>query len=55
MEKLLIFSEGDLEMLISGCPNLDPKEFRKHCKLDGFTEGDKEIQWFWKYVDNCGK
>lgn len=59
-----IFTPSELELLISGLPDIDVDDLRRNteyrgtsfkctnklkCKI-GYTVDSKEIQWFWKVV-----
>ncbi|EMS22762.1 E3 ubiquitin-protein ligase HUWE1 [Rhodotorula toruloides NP11] len=47
---LQIFSERELELLISGLPTLDVDDMRAHTDLVGFSPSDPVVAWFWRAV-----
>ena len=49
-ELLQIFHERELELLISGLPEIDVEEWRAHTDYHQFSPSDPVIQWFWRCV-----
>ncbi|WFD41443.1 HECT-type E3 ubiquitin transferase [Malassezia psittaci] len=49
-ELIEIFSEQELELLISGLPDIDVDEWKNHTELRGYNSSDPMIQWFWRAV-----
>ncbi|KAM0790628.1 hypothetical protein ACM66B_004490 [Microbotryomycetes sp. NB124-2] len=49
-ELLRIFSEKELELLISGLPEIDVDEWRANTDLHNFTPSDPTVQHFWRAV-----
>ena len=47
---LVIFNEYQLELLISGIPTIDPKDWQEHSKYYNYTPEDDIIIWFWELV-----
>ena len=48
-----IFDEQEMELLISGLPNINVQEMRKYSIYEGFTKQNVNvIQWFWAAVEN---
>ncbi|GAA6015032.1 hypothetical protein JCM10207_008710 [Rhodosporidiobolus poonsookiae] len=47
---LQIFSERELELLISGLPEIDSDEWRAHTDLVGYSPSDPVIGYFWRAV-----
>ncbi|GAA6031536.1 hypothetical protein JCM8097_006506 [Rhodosporidiobolus ruineniae] len=47
---LQIFSERELELLISGLPEVDVDEWRGHTDLVGYKPSDPVIGYFWRAV-----
>ncbi|BGP42101.1 E3 ubiquitin-protein ligase tom1 [Rhodotorula kratochvilovae] len=47
---LQIFSERELELLISGLPDLDVDEWRAHTDLVSYTNSDPIVSYFWRAV-----
>lgn len=45
-----IFSEQELELLISGLPDIDVDSWKNNTELHGYSSGDPVIQWFWRAV-----
>ncbi|GAA6003447.1 E3 ubiquitin-protein ligase TOM1 [Rhodotorula paludigena] len=47
---LQIFSERELELLISGLPTIDADEWRSHTDLVGYRPSDPIVGYFWRAV-----
>jgi len=45
-----IFSETELELLISGLPDIDVDEWKNNTELVGYSSSDPMIQWWWRAV-----
>ncbi|PWY98189.1 HECT-domain-containing protein [Testicularia cyperi] len=45
-----IFSEQELELLISGLPDIDVEAWKNNTELHGYSSGDAVIQWWWRAV-----
>lgn len=45
-----IFSEQELELLISGLPDIDVDAWKNYTELQGYSSSDPMIQWFWRAV-----
>ncbi|SPO27765.1 related to ubiquitin-protein ligase 1 [Ustilago trichophora] len=45
-----IFSEQELELLISGLPDIDVDAWKSNTELHGYSSGDAVIQWWWRAV-----
>ena len=45
-----IFSEQELELLISGLPDIDVDAWKNNTELHGYSSGDAVIQWWWRAV-----
>lgn len=45
-----IFSETELELLISGLPDIDVDEWRNNTELHGYSQSDAVVTWFWRAV-----
>jgi len=52
---IAIFNERELELLISGLPEIDMEDLRANTEYAGFTESSPAIQWFWKAVTSFGQ
>ncbi|CEH14240.1 related to ubiquitin-protein ligase 1 [Ceraceosorus bombacis] len=49
-ELIRIFSEQELELLISGLPDIDVDAWKNNTDLHGYTNSDAVIQWWWRAV-----
>ncbi|SJX63680.1 related to ubiquitin-protein ligase 1 [Sporisorium reilianum f. sp. reilianum] len=49
-ELIRIFSEQELELLISGLPDIDVDAWKNNTELHGYSSGDAVIQWWWRAV-----
>lgn len=45
-----IFNDHELELLISGLPEIDVDDLRANTEYSGFTAGSPVVQWFWEVV-----
>ena len=45
-----IFTAKELELLISGMPDIDMHDLRKNTDYQGYKATDKEIRWFWNIM-----
>ncbi|GAA5906785.1 E3 ubiquitin-protein ligase TOM1 [Sporobolomyces salmoneus] len=45
-----IFTERELELLISGLPEVDPDEWRANTDLVGYSSTEPIVSWFWRAV-----
>eukprot|EP00980_Cylindrotheca_fusiformis_P007262 scaffold1525_cov142-Cylindrotheca_fusiformis.AAC.62 len=45
-----IFSPRELELLISGLPDIDVHDLKKNTEYQGWRAADKQIQWFWNIL-----
>ncbi|TIC61802.1 hypothetical protein E3Q03_02533 [Wallemia mellicola] len=45
-----IFSESELELLISGLPDIDVDEWKNQTDYHGFTPSDPIVNWFWRVL-----
>lgn len=46
-----VFTEQELELLISGMPDIDVDDWRANCEYHGgYTLASPQIQWFWRAV-----
>ncbi|XP_067024084.1 E3 ubiquitin-protein ligase HUWE1-like isoform X5 [Acropora muricata] len=43
-----IFDEQELELLISGLPNIDLDDLKANTEYHKYTENSLQIQWFWR-------
>lgn len=49
-ELIAIFSPRELELLISGLPDIDVHDLKKNTDYVGWKATDKEIEWFWSIL-----
>jgi len=47
-ELINVFDEKELELLISGIPEIDIDDWSKHTEYRGYEMSDEIVQWFWK-------
>ncbi|EPY50204.1 HECT-type ubiquitin ligase E3 Ptr1 [Schizosaccharomyces cryophilus OY26] len=45
-----IFNEQELELLISGLPEIDIDDWRNNTEYHGYNVSSPQIQWFWRAV-----
>lgn len=45
---ITIFNEQELELLISGTPDIDVDEWRAATEYNGYTSSDPNIVWWWR-------
>lgn len=45
-----IFNEKELELLISGVPDIDIDDWKNHTEYRGYTSVSAPVQWFWRAV-----
>ena len=54
-ELLKLFSDSELELLISGLPDIDLEDWRAHTEYHGgYTSSSPPIQWFWRALRQHG-
>ncbi len=51
-ELISIFDERELELLISGLPDVDIEDLRANMEYVGYTQESPQIQWFWNVLSN---
>jgi len=51
-ELISIFNEHELELLISGMPDIDVEDLRANTEYVGYTAESPVMQWFWSIVMN---
>lgn len=49
-ELISIFTAKELELLISGMPDIDIYDLRRNTIYHGYKQEDREIEWFWKIL-----
>jgi len=47
---IAIFTPRELELLISGLPDMDVHDLRQNTEYQGYRASDREIQWFWNVM-----
>lgn len=50
-----IFNDHELELLISGLPDIDVADLRANTEYTGYTAASPVIQWFWQVVAEMDK
>eukprot|EP00842_Homolaphlyctis_polyrhiza_P005726 jgi/Hompol1/6154/HPOL_002609-RA len=45
-----IFNEQELELLISGMPDLDIDDWKNNTEYQNYTAASPQVQWFWRAV-----
>ncbi|CAA3008577.1 E3 ubiquitin- ligase UPL2-like [Olea europaea subsp. europaea] len=50
-----IFNDKELELLISGLPDIDLDDLRANTEYSGYTAAAPVIQWFWEVVQGFSK
>ena len=45
---IAIFNDGELELLISGLPEIDVEDLRAHTDYTGYSQATPVIRWFWE-------
>lgn len=51
-QKLLIFNDHELELLISGLPDIDVGDLRANTEYNGYTSKSAVVHWFWDIVND---
>lgn len=54
-ELVAIFSEQELELLISGLPEISVDDWKNNTEYHGYTAASPQIQWFWRAVRSFDK
>ena len=54
-ELISVFDEGELELLISGMPDVDVDDWRANTDYHTYTASSPQIQWFWRAVRSFDK
>ncbi|KAJ3118397.1 hypothetical protein HDU96_001915 [Phlyctochytrium bullatum] len=49
-ELVKIFNEQELELLISGMPDIDIDDWKNNTEYQNYTSTSPQIQWFWRAV-----
>ncbi|KAK9673731.1 hypothetical protein RND81_12G185600 [Saponaria officinalis] len=54
-ELISIFNDKELELLISGLPEIDLEDLKANAEYTGYTAGSNVIQWFWDVANGFSK
>lgn len=54
-ELISIFNDKELELLISGLPEIDLDDLRAHTEYTGYTAASTVVQWFWEVAKAFNK
>ncbi|XP_044475509.1 E3 ubiquitin-protein ligase UPL2-like isoform X2 [Mangifera indica] len=54
-ELISIFNDKELELLISGLPDIDLDDMRANTEYSGYSAASPVIQWFWEVVQGFSK
>ncbi|XP_039041914.1 E3 ubiquitin-protein ligase UPL2-like isoform X2 [Hibiscus syriacus] len=54
-ELISIFNDKELELLISGLPEIDLDDMRANTEYSGYSTASPVIQWFWEVVQGFSK
>ena len=54
-ELIAIFNEQELELLISGLPDIDVEDWKANTEYQNYTAASQQIQWFWRAVRSFDK
>jgi len=54
-EDIKIFNELELELLMSGLPEIDVADLKANVEYLGYTLSSPQINWFWKTVSEMGR
>ncbi|XP_023540404.1 E3 ubiquitin-protein ligase UPL1-like isoform X1 [Cucurbita pepo subsp. pepo] len=54
-ELISIFNDKELELLISGLPEIDLDDLKVNTEYTGYTAASSVVQWFWEVVKSFSK
>ncbi|KAJ4829060.1 E3 ubiquitin- protein ligase upl1 [Turnera subulata] len=54
-ELISIFNDKELELLISGLPEIDLDDLKANTEYTGYTTASSVVQWFWEVVKSFNK
>ncbi|XP_058209928.1 E3 ubiquitin-protein ligase UPL1-like isoform X2 [Rhododendron vialii] len=54
-ELISIFNDKELELLISGLPEIDLDDLKANTEYTGYTAASSVVQWFWEVVKSFNK
>src|SRR6266516_1483680 len=52
---IAIFNEQELELLISGLPDIDVDDWKSNTEYHNYSASSPQIQWFWRAVRSFDK
>ncbi|KAI9804681.1 MAG: hypothetical protein M1833_006756 [Piccolia ochrophora] len=52
---IAVFNEQELELLISGLPDIDIDDWKTNTELHNYSASSSQIQWFWRAVRSFDK
>ncbi|KAH6847859.1 hypothetical protein B0I37DRAFT_415566 [Chaetomium sp. MPI-CAGE-AT-0009] len=52
---IAIFTEQELELLISGLPDIDVDDWKSNTEYHNYTAASQQIQWFWRAIRSFDK
>ncbi|KAJ8645550.1 hypothetical protein MRB53_007298 [Persea americana] len=55
LDLISIFNDKELELLISGLPEIDLDDLRANTEYSGYSAASPVIQWFWEVVQGFSK
>ena len=55
LELISIFNEHELELLISGLPDIDVEDWKANTNYQNYTATSPQVQWFWRAVRSFDK
>jgi E3 ubiquitin-protein ligase HUWE1 len=50
-----IFNEQELELLISGLPDIDVDDWKSNTEYQNYSPSSQQIQWFWRALRSFDK
>jgi len=50
-----IFDENELELLISGIPEIDLDDLKQNTEYVSYTASSPQVRWFWRTIDSLHK
>jgi len=54
-ELISIFNDKELELLISGLPEIDFEDLKANTEYNGYNSASPVVQWFWEVVQSFSK
>lgn len=49
-ELIVIFDEQELELLVSGLPDIDVEDWKNNSIYENYSPSSQQVQWFWRAV-----